>query len=791
MRAVPQYNRAVPYKRPPDDVVRILGEAPTPVAMASYDRSLIALVEPEANPPLSLLARPYHRLAGTRVDPGTGGRRWTARVQSIRVLDVATGGEVRIDLPDRSFSHPVWSPDGRRLALSRHRDGGAEVWVADACDGSVRRIDGLLVTDTLTPAGRGGPPAPLRWTADGKLLATALATTSLEPAPEAPPSPRVEESSGKRSLMATFQDLLTSDQDDARFLHYATSRLVRVDPDGGVEWLGEPQMYHQVEPSPDGASLLVGRILTPFSHRVPWQFFARTTEVRTRDGRLVRTVADLPVADEVPRQGVPTGPRSVQWQASEPATLIWVEALDGGDPTRKVPHRDRLMRLRAPFDGDPEEILRTEHRLVGLDWFRDGGRVLLAEFDRDRRWSRTWLIALDAPHDRRLIFDLSVNDAYRDPGAPLHDRLPSGHLVLHEEEGAILLAGAGASPEGERPFLDRLDLAGGGTTRVLRSPEDAHERVVAVLGSLDRGVVVERQSRTEPPHLVLVAAQGRRTLTREPDPHPQLSGAGRRIVRYQREDGVPLSGLLELPPGWTPEQGRLPVLLWAYPLDYSDPDTAGQVRDSEHRFSRLEGPSPLWLLLRGWAVFTASMPIVGDPETMNDSFVEQVVASARAAIDTLDAEGVADRSRIVASGHSYGGFMTATLLAHSDLFRAGVARSGAYNRSLTPFGFQRERRSYWEAPEAYHRVSPFAYANRISRPLLLIHGMDDSNSGTYTIQSERLFQAIQGNGGTARLVLLPFEDHGYRARESILHVIAETFEWVERHAGAGEGRSSS
>ena len=770
----------MPYKRPPDDLASILGAAPTPVAVPSYDRSLIALIEPEANPPLSLLARRYHRLAGTRVDPGTGGRRWTERVRSIRVLDVATGREVLIDLPDCSFSHPVWSPDGRRLALSRHCDGGGEVWVAEARDGSVRRMAGLLVTDTLTPSGRGGPSAPLRWTSDGKLLATALATPSLQPVPAVPPSPRVEESSGKRSQMATFQDMLTSDEDDARFLHYATSRLVRVDPEAGtVEQLGEPGMYDRFEPSPDDAHLLVERIRTPFSHRVPWRFFARASEVWDRDGHLVRTVADLPVADEVPRQGVPTGPRSIQWQASEPATLIWFEALDGGDPTVEVPHRDRLMRLRAPFADEPEEILRAQHRVTDLEWFRRGGRALLDEWDRDRRWRRTWVINVDTPQDRRLVFDLSINDAYGDPGSPLHDRLPSGHLVLHEEEGGILLAGAGAGTEGERPFLDRLDLAGGGTTRLLRSPADAHERVVAVLGSVDRGVVLERQSRTEPPHLVLVQAQGRRTLTREPDPHPQLSDAERRIVRYQRDDGVPLSGLLELPPRWTPDQGRLPVLLWAYPLDYSDPDTAGQVRGSERLFSRLEGASPLWLLLRGWAVFSAAMPIVGDPDTMNDTFVEQVVASARAAIDALDADGVADRSRIVAAGHSYGGFMTATLLAHSDLFRAGVARSGAYNRSLTPFGFQTERRSYWEVPEVYHRVSPFAHADRISRPLLLIHGLDDSNSGTYTIQSERLFQAIQGNGGTARLVLLPFEDHGYRARESILHVIAETFEWVE------------
>lgn len=770
-------------------MARILGAAPTPLTIPSYDRRRLALVEMEPNPPLSLLARPYLRLAGVRVDPGTGGLRATGRMAAIRILDVASGTQVDVDLPDRSFGPPTWSPDGRHLALVRHRDGGKEVWVADTLDGSMRRIEGLLVTDTLGSTQRSGlPVSRLRWTAEGMLLATALVSPHLRAAPEVPPSPRIEETTGKRSQMATFQDLLGSDADDVRFEHFATSRLVRIDPmSGTVERLGEPGMIHRFEPSPAGDHLLVERIRRPFSHRVPWHLFARTTEVWDRNGLPLRTIADLPVADQVPRQGVPTGPRGVEWQAGVPATLVWAEALDGGDPTASASHRDRLVRWRAPFESEPEEVLRVEHRLTGLDWFAEGERVLLTEWDRDRRWRRTWLLALDAPQSRRLLFDLSVNDAYADPGTPLRDRLVSGHRVLHEEEGSILLAGDGAGPEGERPFLDRLDLASGEITRVFRSPAGVHEHVVALHGDLSGGIVIERQSRTEPPNLVLAGPGGeRRTLTHHADPHPQLSGARKRILRYRREDGVPLSGVLELPPGWEPGDGRLPVLLWAYPLDYSDPDTAGQVRGSELMFTRLEGASPQWLLLRGWAVFTAAMPVVGDPDTMNDTFVEQVVASARAAIDTLDAEGVADRGRIVAGGHSYGGFMTATLLAHSDLFAAGIARSGAYNRTLTPFGFQTERRSYWEAPDVYHRVSPFAHADRIRRPLLLIHGADDSNSGTYTIQSERLFQAVQGNGGTARLVLLPHEDHGYRARESILHVIEETFEWVGRHAGADE-----
>jgi dipeptidyl aminopeptidase/acylaminoacyl peptidase len=253
------------------------------------------------------------------------------------------------------------------------------------------------------------------------------------------------------------------------------------------------------------------------------------------------------------------------------------------------------------------------------------------------------------------------------------------------------------------------------------------------------------------------------------------------LVKYTRADGVALSGTLYLPSGYK-ARTRLPLIIWAYPLEYSDPGTAGQIRGSPNEFTFFRGVTPLFFITQGYAVLMdATMPVVGDPETMNNTFVEQIVSSAKAAIDKLDSMGVADPQRALVSGHSYGAFMTANLLAHSDLFAAGIARSGAYNRTLTPFGFQSERRSFWEAPDLYMKVSPFTYANKINEPILLIHGEADNNAGTHTIQSERLFQAIKGHGGTARLVLLPHESHGYAARESVLHVLAEMFEWADEY----------
>jgi dipeptidyl aminopeptidase/acylaminoacyl peptidase len=372
---------------------------------------------------------------------------------------------------------------------------------------------------------------------------------------------------------------------------------------------------------------------------------------------------------------------------------------------------------------------------------------------------------------------------------------PDGTRTVLQDGNQIFLRGQGASPDGDRPFLDRLDLSDLTTQRLWRSPAAAFEQALGFAGD-DRGsILVWHESRTEPPNLAVIRLDdGDRTqLTWFPDPHPQLTGMEKRLMSYDRGDGVLLTGWLHLPPGYDQTRdGALPTVIWAYPLDYGDAATAGQVRGTTERFTRLTASEPIWFVLRGYAVLQgATMPVIGDPETMNDTYVEQISAAAAAHIRALTDQGITDPRRIAVGGHSYGAFMTANLLAHTDLFTAGIARSGAYNRSLTPFGFQTERRNFWEVPAVYDRVSPFRYADKISAPLLLIHGERDANSGTFPIQSERLFQAIQGTGGTARLVILPYENHGYIARESVLHMLAEQFSWLERWLAEPRGEAAA
>jgi dipeptidyl aminopeptidase/acylaminoacyl peptidase len=775
----------VAYQTPASDIVSIIDAPPTPAASLGPGRRFVALVHYESHPPVAHLARPYLALAGLRLDPSLGGRQRTRRLTGLSVIPVSAGPPRWIELPEgKSVSVPSWAPDGRRFAFTVDEPDGIAVWVADAQAATATEVPGLRVRDVIG----GDPTSPnstVRWSRDGTALLVLGSPAPLtEPGAE-PIEPQVEEAAGKRSQMATFTDLLRTDADADVFESLALTIPLRVDPESGASSeLGPPGLYYHLSESPDGEHLLVHRLQRPFSFRVPFPYFARRVEVWSAGGELERVIADLPVSDEVPRHGVPTGPRMVSWEESVPASLVWTEAQDGGDPLVQAEHRDQLFRLQAPFADSPQPSAAIQHRCLGWFDMTAPGHLMVTEHDRDRRWLTSRLIDLAAPQDSRVIFDHSADEAYLDPGSPMMTVHPDGTRTVLQDGNHVFLRGDGASPEGDRPFLDRLDLGDLSTTRLWRSPADAYEQVLGFAGDDRESVLIWHESRTEPPNLAVLRLDGtdRIPLTSWPDPHPQLTGMDKRLLSYDRGDGVQLTGMLHLPPGYDPERdGPLPLVIWAYPLDYGDAATAGQVRGTTERFTRLMASDPVWFVLRGYAVLqNATMPVIGDPETMNDSYVEQITRAAAAHIASLADMGIADPGRVAVGGHSYGAFMTANLLAHTDLFAAGIARSGAYNRSLTPFGFQTERRNFWEATGVYDRVSPFRYADKIASPLLLVHGERDANSGTFPIQSERLFQAIQGTGGTARLVILPYESHGYVARESVLHVLAEQFSWLDR-----------
>ena len=496
-----------------------------------------------------------------------------------------------------------------------------------------------------------------------------------------------------------------------------------------------------------------------------------------RRGVLARTVADVPTEEGVPINGVQTGPRRYQWRPDRPDTLTWVEALDQGNPKNVAPNRDRIVTLAAPFTGQPAEFAKTEWRFGALT-FTDKGIGLLVERDRVSRRQRTWV--LDDLTSPRKLWDRKTDDAYANPGAPLTRR--AGGAVIQNGD-VIYLTGVGSSPQGDRPFLDRLNLKTLATEHVFKSDDKTYETIVAPLDDAAKTVLTRSETPADPPNYYVrdIGAGTKRALTAFKDPAPQLRGVQKQFVAYTRQDGVALNGTLYLPPDYKAGT-RLPLVMWAYPREFGDADSAGQVTGSPYRFTTYTGASHLFLLTQGYAIFDdPKMPIIGAGETANNSYVEQLTMDAEAAVNKVVAMGVADHDRIAVGGHSYGAFMTANLLAHTDLFRAGVARSGSYNRTLTPFGFQSESRTFWEIPEVYGKMSPFFYANKINEPILLIHGEADDNAGTFPVQSERLWMALKGFGATVRYVTLPYEAHGYAARESVLHTIAETINWFDKY----------
>lgn len=790
------------FKQPPQAVLDVIDAPPIPTVSLSPLRDRMLVVGAEQYPPLSALADQVHRLAGIKINPATGARRRVAGITTLalQAIDEAAARPVALP-PGGRFGMPIWSDDGAYFALTREMPIGVQLWLGEARGGTLRQIPGVRLNDVLG--------ATVRWLPGGhRLVARTIEQGRGTPpkAPRTPAGPNVEETAGRRAELRTFQDLLKTPHDAALFEHYARAQLVVIDAATGRSApLGKPDLIAGIDPSPDGRYWLVTRLVKPFSFAVPASSFARTVEVWDQQGKPIKTIASLPIADEVPRQGVETGPRGIGWvpllgetgargAGDAKSTLLWVEALDGGDPVRKAEHRDKLMLLEAPFGQPPREVLKLKHRFAGADWLAKPGTALMSEFDRERRWITTRHVDIAAPQHARTIFDRSVNDAYSDPGSPVYETRKSGQRVVLQDGDAIFLAGSGASPSGEKPFLDRLDLATGQKTRLYQADDRSYERFIAFRRK-DRQseIITRRESIAEAPNYFLVdlTTGARRALTSFEDPSPALRQIKRELITYKRADGVPLSGMLYLPPGY--QSGtKLPALVWAYPLEFSDAGTAGQVRGAPNRFWLPAGTSPIFLALQGYAVLMdAAMPVVGDPETVNNTFVEQITADAKAAIDKLDEMGVIDPRRVIVGGHSYGAFMTANLLAHTDLFAAGIARSGAYNRTLTPFGFQGERRSYWEATDLYTKVSPFTHAHKINEPLLLIHGEADTNPGTFPIQSERLYQAIRGTGGTARLVTLPHEDHGYISREAVLHVLAETIGWADRWTRRKSGADGS
>lgn len=833
------------YQEPPEAIRRILDAPPAATGSVSPDGKwiVIAAREPSvttiadmAEPTLYLAGERFHPIASHRIDTvgirsmrlkpvsgaaaktvaiPAGGRiaqySWSADGQmmaysvvnrslamGIGLYTPSSGRQIAVQATGLTgkLGDLIWSHDGRYVALTESTQNGTALWMVNVVAHSARRV---------TPYSINMVTGGCDWLSTSSRLVcrTNVATRGAPPVEGAAPTgPIVQESYGRTAPMRTIEYLLKTPYDESLFDYYFTNQVTLLTPDGISKNVGAPGIHTRVDASPDGKWLLVRTVHRPYSYQVALNDFPERIEVWSLDGHVARSVVDQPLTDNVSsaRDAVAAGIRTVAWRSDVPATLFTVEALDGGDPKREVAKRDRVSFLAAPFTAAPQPFLDLEMRYRGITWMSPD-LALVNEGSSRTAKLRTWAVNPAAPSGARVLFDRSSEDRYGDPGrfVFVYDFASDRMVPLHGADShSFYLLGDGASPAGDRPFLDAIDIESGKTHRIWQNAGERYEYVASLTDSAARTFVTRRESPDEPPNFFnhTAGSDAATQLTELTDPSPAFAGITGKMITYTRPDGVKLSATMYLPAGYTPSQGRLPFFFWAYPREFFSAAAASEVRGSPYRFNRPSLPRDrqLLLLAAGYGVLDGpSMPIVAmNGKESNDTYVEQLVASAKAAIDAIDSMGVGDRNRVAVGGHSYGAFMTANLLAHSSLFRAGVAESGAYNRTLTPFGFQAEPRTFWQASNIYSTMSPFNFADKLKTPILLIHGVNDDNSGTFPVQSERMYAAIKGNGGTVRYVQLPLEPHGYTSRESLRHVMWETVTWLDKYVkNPGQTISSS
>lgn len=692
-----------------------------------------------------------------------------------------TDEKIVIDFPENiKIREYKLSHDHKQIAFSYETDMGVQILVVETATGKITYFDNVLLNDAFGDE-------PFWWMSDNNTLLLKVIPKGRGTMPQRsliPESPIMEETSGAVSTNRTYQNLLQDKYDETLFDYFFTSQIATLNSKNKkLKLITAPAVWDEIKLSPNNQYILTNKINKPYSYQVPYYHFPQTFQVLNRKGENIKMLYARPLQDQIPIGGTKKGPRLYKWQPLKGASLVWVEALDEGDPKVEVSHRDKIMRLQAPFQNEPEEIFKTTYRYSSIQWSEAEDELIYGEYDRDRIWNRYWLyqIGSDEP---QLLFDMSRQERYNFPGKLVMKKTASGEEVFIKQNNIVYLDNEiGATPEGNFPYLAKLNLETKEKEILWQCQPDHYETFLSFLNEdLNKIVICSESSIKYRDYFFIdLVTKQKIQITNYHNPYPEMTDLKTELIAYSRQDGIPLSGTLILPANYR-EGDRLPLIFEAYPEEFADASTAGQITGSPFRFPNFWGASIRYFVLEGYAVLmNASIPIVGDPETVNETFITQTVSSVQAAIDYLDQRGIIDPDRVGITGHSYGAFMVANVLAHSDICAAGIAKSGAYNRTLTPFGFQSERRTLWEAKDFYMEVSPFMQAEKINEPILLIHGEDDPNSGTFPLQSKRFYQALKGNGATARLVILPKEGHGYFARESLLHVLAEQLEWFDKY----------
>jgi len=776
------------YQKPPKDILDLVDVQLAPSVMIDDNSEYMILRYRDAFKTIAELSEEELRLGGLRINPKTNIGSRTSYYNDVEILNLKDKNGVSVQvkgLPENPrLANFTWSPDETKLALTHTTQEGVEIWLIDVQNAMITKLTKARVNANMGDV--------INWFEDSQSFLVKMVSEErkdvIDSDKATPTGPTISVSEGKKAQNRTYQDLLKNKIDEDNFEQLALADLYKVSLDGTKEkWLATA-MYNRISFSPDGNHVMVSTVEKPFSYLVTYRRFASKTVIYSKDAKMVATVSKVPLIEDLPKGFMATreGKREFSWRSDKPATLVFVKALDGGDPANKVEFRDEVFSMEAPYSGNEKSIFKTINRYNDIDW-GDDNIAIASDYWWNTRNTKTYVFnPSEASKKAVLISDRSYQDRYSDPGRFVTKRNEFGSYVLALEKNNAFLIGAGFSDKGQFPFVDKLNLQTQKKERIYQSEyTDKLENIFDY--KLEKNQLYVRiEAKSEFPNYYYRNLKNNKLsqITSFENPFKSIQNVHKEVITYNREDGLELSGTLYLPVGYDMDKKeKMPMILWAYPREYKDKASASQITQNPNRFTYPSYGSPIYWVTRGYVVLAdAAFPIVGEGDKEpNDSFRSQLVANGKAAIDAVDGLGYIDRTRVGVGGHSYGAFMVANLLSHSDLFAAGIARSGAYNRTLTPFGFQSEERSYWEAPEVYYTMSPFMHADKMKTPLLLIHGEADNNSGTYPLQSERYFNALKGLGATTRLVMLPKESHGYRAKESILHLLWEQDQWLDKH----------
>jgi dipeptidyl aminopeptidase/acylaminoacyl peptidase len=777
---------AVSYQMPPKDIADLLLAKPTPTVRIDSKAEWMLLSERNSYPTVEELGQPENRIAGLRLNPNNFSPSRQAFINNFRLKNIKSDKEFAVEgLPSNMLAgNATWSPSEKKIAFTNTTGSKVDLYVIDIATRKAMKINKQPVNTVLGLS--------YTWVDDNTILykATTQLAANAPKHPITPKGPTVQQSLGKTAPSPTFQDLIKSPYDEQLFEFFGTGQLV--ENKNGVETkIGKAGLISAFTLSPDKKYMLLRTIRKPFSYLVTANGFPSTMTINDLSGKVIKVLAELPSAEGTPSgyDNTQNSPRAFDWRDDEPATITWAMPLDSGMIKKNVDYHDAVYFLSAPFTGEPAELFKTKMRYAGTTW-GDASIALVTEISRSKQTNRVSRYNTTA-NTLETLYERNQTDAYNNPGFPVLTKNRFGRPAIQTtDNGTKILMNntTGSSPKGDLPFLAKFDLAAKKNDIIWRSQEGSFEAVEEVIDADKLVLLTRRESQKDVPNYFiknLVLRIADRPVTSFANPYPQLDGVTKQKITYKRSDGVDLTGDLYLPKGYNKDKdGPLPVVIWAYPREFNSAADAAQIRGSKDRFTTISWASPIFYVTQGYAILdNAEMPIVstGADKKPNDDFIAQLKMNAEAAINKLSDMGVGDKKRVAVGGHSYGAFMTANLLAHTNLFKAGIARSGAYNRTLTPFGFQNEDRTYWQAPDLYHDMSPFSYADKIKTPILLIHGEADDNTGTFPINSERLFAAIKGNGGTVRFVFLPYEAHSYRGKENLLHMLWEQNQWLETY----------